>query len=55
MSTKPVPVLNRNAHISMSNFYNFDMEIRNLEFLSRNTKEFDFDFLWRLCVIKING
>ena len=30
MSTKTVPVLNRNAHISISNFYNFDMEICNL-------------------------
>ena len=43
MGTKPVPVLNRNAHISINNFYNFDMEICNLEFLSRNVKEFDFE------------
>ena len=43
MGTKPVPVLNRNAHISINNFYNFDMEISNLEFLSRNVKEFDFE------------
>ena len=30
LSTKPGPVLNRNAHISKNNFCNFDMEICNL-------------------------